>query len=434
MLSATAARITGQLTKHRANLAMLARVMTSAVVMRGAQLALSIIVGRKLGPTDFGVFIFATGGAMVAGTIGAMGWQLSFNRFFALHRREIDLSRLHGLMIASSRSVLAGTVAVGLVMVAASVFDQTARIGLAAAAVIGVPYGFMMLRRQQLMGTRQPALALLLDEGLAAAVLLVALLLVRLTLIEMLAIYFAAMVAGNLGATVLLRRRLPPDLTAAAPQYELAMWIRSSLSLLVGQSARLVLSRLDVLLVPALAGLTQAGLYGAALRVSYMLTFPQFLLQTITAPQFAEAFAHGDKRRARRILVFSLAFATLTGLPFVILFVGAPRWVMEFVFGPQFGGGARALALVAIGQLAMGLGTPLAVLLSMSGREAAYGVLNLAVLAMSVILAVLVVPAHGATGGGIVILASGTVLLLGQAALSLRPLGLPLRRTLGQPA
>jgi O-antigen/teichoic acid export membrane protein len=432
MFVSAAVRTARQLHKHRTHAVRLGRVLTAAAVMRAAQLAMVIIVARRLGPTDFGVFVFATGGALVAGTVGAMGWPLSFNRFFALHRREPDSGKLRGLMKVSGKAVLAGTLVSALAMCIAGIFEQSMRVGLIAGAIIAVPYGFMMLRRQQLMATRRPATAMLLDEGLASAVLLVAILVARLTLVEMLAVYFVAMVAGNVVATVLLLRLLPPELAGVAPEYELGRWIRSSLSLLLGQSARIVLSRLDVLLVPALAGLTQAGLYGAALRVTYILTFPQFLLQAITAPQFADAFAHGDERQARKILTLSIVFAVVTALPFVLVFVFAPRPVMEFVFGPRFAAGAGALSLIAIGQFAIGVGTPLGVVLSMCGREAAYGVFNLAVLAVSVLIALFAISDYGATGGGMVILISGVLLLVGQALLSLRPLGLSLRSANGQ--
>ena len=410
--------------RHRSNLFKLAHVMGAAMVSRAAQLGVVLVVARQLGPTDFGAFVFAIGASIVAGVLGSLGWPLSFNRFFALLIREQKLAELHGLIRASTLLVLTGSLATAGAMLIASFFTEELAFGLIAGAFLTIPYGLMTLRRQQLAGTGQAPLALLLDQGLSSMALFCAALLFRLTLFEMLCIYAVTMVIGNLAATIIIRRRLPPTLFAETPVYELGVWMRSGISLLVGRSARLLLTRLDVLLIPALANLTEAGLYGAALRATYILTFPQFVLQTLTGPQLADAFARKQRGRARKILAASVFFALATTLPFVAVIVFAPIRVMTLLFGPSFADGANALLLITLGQLAIGLGMPFANVLAMGAREYAFGILNVGVLIVSVILAAATVPAMGAAGGGLVMLISAVLLLLGQIGLSLAPLGI----------
>lgn len=398
------------------------RVMCAAAISRGAQLGAMIIVARKLGPADYGLFIFATGASVIAGMLGCLGWQLSFNRFFAIARREADPGHLRGLIQAAARVVLGGNGLAALVLLAASAFAGKLEFGLIAAAILTMPTGLSLLRRQQLAGVGQAPFALLLDQGFASIALLVAVLLFELPLAAMLAVYGVALVAGNVAAGALFRSKLPTEADHATPIYQTALWMRSSLSLMLGQVARIFLARLDVLLLPTLSTLAQAGLFGAAVRVTFILSFPQFILQTVTGPQFAEAFAADDAARARKILWASLGFALVTTLPPLAVILIAPEWVMRILFGEPFAGAAGTLVLVALGETAGALAMPFTGVLTMAGREPALGKLNLAVLVVSFAAALVLIPAQGAIGAGIVSLTSGTALLAGQVLLSLSPL------------
>ncbi|MCB2076467.1 MAG: oligosaccharide flippase family protein [Novosphingobium sp.] len=410
---------------NRDNLLRLGLTMAAAVLSRAGQLALVVVVARKLGPTDFGVFIFAIGASVISGMIGAMGWPTSFNRFFSLARRSDDPGLLRGVMTASRGVVVTGSVVTALILLGASRYTDELEHGMIAGAFLTVPLALTLLRRQQLAGVGQSPFALLLDQGFASLALFGLLLVIDLTLYEMLAVYAAALIAGNFIAGRIVDARLPEGWKCHAPTYQLADWMKSSLSLLVGQAARLLLTRFDVILLPALAGLAQAGLYGAGLRVTYVLSFPQFILQTITGPLFAEAYAARDFGRARKLLLLSMVFAFATTLPMMAIILVVPEWIMVTLFGEGFRDGALPLVLTSLGTFAFSLGMPFGTILAMAGREKAFGILNLAVLALSLALAFALMPGMGATGAGYVTLASGLVLLFGQIGLSLRVLREP---------
>lgn len=425
-------RLVPVLHRYRGSLARLSRVMGSGLISRAAQLALMVIVARRLGPTDYGLFIFAIGTSAVAGMLGNLGWQFAFNRFFAIARRQADKSELRGLMRASGGMSLAGSLVAASVLVVAGMLTEELGFGLIAAGVLAIPYAGMLLRRQQLAGTGQPATALMLDQGLASLVLLAVVLSYRASLGEMLAVYGGALLAGNLGAAWLVRRKLPAGLSEAPARYDWRTWIRVSLTLMQARMAKMLLSRIDVVLLPVLASLTAAGIYGAAYRVTYLLTFPQFVLQTINGPQFAEAFASGRIDRVRRTLKLSIGFSLVTSLPWLILFVAVPETVMRFVFGQKFADGALPLVLISIGQFAMGLAIPFNSILIMSGNEKALVRLSYTILLSSLALAFVLIPPYGAAGAGTVTLMSGLALVGGQAWLARRALLVPRQASHGQ--
>lgn len=409
--------------RHRGSLVRIGWVMGSGLASRAAQLAVMTIVARRLGPTDYGQFIFAIGTATVAGMLGNLGWQFSFNRFFAVARRRDDESELLGLMRASNRVNLLGALTAAAVLAVAGLMAQELAFGLLAAAILTIPMAITLLRRQQLAGTGQSAVALVLDQGFASIVLLVAVLSAQLTLTEMLAIYAVALAAGNIGASLLVRRKLPVALRQVKPRYELATWLRVSLNLMQARLARILLSRIDVLLLPVLASLAAAGIYGAAFRATYFMAFSQFVLQTVNGPQFAEAFAAGQIARVRRILKLSLVFSLATSLPWLALFVVFPGTVMRVLFGADYADGAWPLVLIAIGQFAFCLCGPFNALLANGGREREMVRLSYAVLVGSLALSFALIPSLEAVGAAIVVLCSSAALLVGQAWLSRDVLG-----------
>lgn len=409
--------------RYRAMFSRMSLAMGSAVVSRAAQLVVVMLLARRLDATDFGWFTFAIGASVISGMIGNLGWQFSFNRFYAVARRKESMGELRGLLLVAERSNLLGGLVVAFVLLISSLFIHRLAYGLCAAAVLTIPQASVLLRRQQLAGTGQAPFALILDQGFASMGLCLVLLAVHLSLTEVFVVYFALMVIGNFLAALLVRRKLPTGTGEADPIYFTREWLRVGCSLLQSRAARLVLSRLDVLLLPTLATLAAAGIYGAAFRATYILTFPQFVLQTINAPQFAEAFAAGRVDRARGILWLSLGFAVVTSIPPLAVFLLAPQWSMTTLFGPKFEQGAVPLVLVAIGQFAMGLCIPYSTVLTMAGREREIGRLSLLVLAASLAASLWLIPRYGATGAGSVTLGSGVILLLGQAyfgTLSLR--------------
>jgi O-antigen/teichoic acid export membrane protein len=396
--------------------------MGAAAVSRAAQLVVVAVVARRLQPEDFGVFVFANGSAMIASLIGNLGWQMSFNRFFSVARHNRDWPMLRALMRFSSRVNYLGCGFAALMLAVASLFAGKLALGLLAGALLTIPSGTTLLRRQQLAGTGQAPFALLLDQGLASMILIVPVLLFRLSLFEIMAIFTGAMVLGNFIAGRLIARKLPPDLGDYEPKGELREWMTVSVNLLMARFARLLLSRLDVLLLPVLATIAQAGIYGAALRATYILTFPQFVLQTINGPQFADAFAAGSTRRARRVLALSMAFAVVTSVPPLLLFLILPRWTMTFLFGASYASGALALVLISIGQFAIGLGIPFSGIMSVAGSERALSRVNIAILVLALALSIVLVPRYGATGAGWVTAICGVALLTGQIVLSVGPL------------
>lgn len=380
-----------------------------------------MLIAQQFGPTHYGLFVFAVGTGMVASSLGTLGWQTSFNRLMPLLQHQGDWPAVSGLVRAADLVVFLGCTAGAVVLLAIAIFERTLSTGLLFAAMLTVPLGFTLLRRQQLAGAGKAPLALLLDQGFASAAVLLIGLLGLLSVEGLLWMYGAALVLGGIAATWLFKQDLPPDARVTPRKYEMRSWLSSSWSILMGQLARLFLARMDVLLLPALANLTETGLYGAALRITYVLTFPQVLLQTLVGPLLGKAFAGNQLGRARRLIFYSSGLALLTGVPLTIAICVYPSWILRTLFGPEFEDASTALVLLAIGQLGVGASIPLGSALMMGGRESQFWRSNVTVLVVSLALAFVLIPQHGAIGAATVGLVAGLALFASQLAL-VRPM------------
>ena len=173
----------------------------------------------------------------------------------------------------------------------------------------------------------------------------------------------------------------------------------TALPIMVGMSSKLLAGKIDVLLLAPLSDLTQTGLYGAAWRLTYVLTFPQVVLMTLVTPAISEAFTARNERRARRVLTLSLTYTALTTLPFVIAILLFAETIIAVIFGAEFAQSGTAFRILAVGQMAASFAMVFSSIMVMGGRQKSFAVINLTALIISALLCIALIPSYGALGG-----------------------------------
>jgi O-antigen/teichoic acid export membrane protein len=392
--------------------------MAAAIMARVGLLILAVVLARRFGPQGYGTFTFATGTALLVAQFSVLGWPMLMNRLIPTMLRERDWGALKGLRDAGDAIVLTSGVTAAIILAGVSWLVPHLRLGLLLAALLVLPFSFGILRRQQLAAVRRPALGLLFAQGFGAILTVMILLVMSGGVIEDAVVMFAAAIGlGILITTMIFRRQLPTELAAAERETEIRRWMSIALPMLVGLSSKLIMNKTDIVMLAPLSNLHEAGLYGAAFRLTYLLTFPQVVMMSVMLPLFSEAFADGRRQQVKRLLRTALLFATATAVPTSLLLVLYPKPIMTGLFGGEFGDAASSLVLLTIGQLATSLSIPFQAILTMSGRERVYGGVNLFALGLHVALNLLLVPLYGATGAAGSTAAIAIMLLLAQIAL-----------------
>jgi O-antigen/teichoic acid export membrane protein len=184
-----------------------------------------------------------------------------------------------------------------------------------------------------------------------------------------------------------------PDLAAAR---ELLV---GSLPFAVTGLAMIVISRFDVVILGLTGTRIEVGAYEPALKVveQAMLLVPLlFIAQYL--PVASRAFAGGDNTEFRELYVGVSKIAYVMAFPAVIVFAAFPETILHVLYGPGFPASGLVAWLLLPGfvvNLAFGLNS--SALAAVGNRRALARTGAIATAAM-IVLALVLVPAFGATG------------------------------------
>jgi len=391
----------------------------AGVVARLGHLGLAIVLARTLGATDYGTFTFAMGCATLAANFGTLGWPKLANRLLPGMIRDQNWGLLKGFRDLSDVVVLAALLTAAALMIAGSTIASNLGQGLIFGAILTVPLGFTMLRRQHLSAVKRPAIGLLFDGGFAALALCLVLTLLDIADLWFAVVAFAALTTtGVIVTTVIYRRLLPEQLADARRQTELKHWFIVALPMVFGTVSKALMAKMDVLMLAPLTDLQEVGLYGAAYRLTYVMSFPQVVLMLVITPILSEALTHNRPTKARKIMHFASGYAFVTTAPALVAFLVAPEWIMFTVFGVGFEKAAKTLAILALAQGAAAYVNAYSALLLMAGRERVFGVANVIALLGNAVLNFILIPKFGGVGAAVATLVTSSALLVTQIALA----------------
>jgi O-antigen/teichoic acid export membrane protein len=195
----------------------------------------------------------------------------------------------------------------------------------------------------------------------------------------------------------LVWRALPVGLTGDHSAAERSEWMASGVSLLLSLAAMALIERIDTILVSALVGPTDAGIYSVASRVAMILGLGFAAVNALLGPMSAELLG-GDSRAAlQRILSHGVLLMTgLAGAAAAGLLVLAPFLLR--LFGRDFTDAQGPLAVLLAGQFALGLCGPAGGTLAVAGKNRILVSVMTAAMILDVVLCLLTIPAFGKMG------------------------------------
>ncbi len=351
--------------------------MLATVVGGGLNLLLETRLAVWSGPDAFGLYAWVTSLVTLALLITLLGTELTVARFRAIYRSGSEDSRMRGLFRWSSRRVAGfSSVAMAIGMVCLWLLRDrlgidwwwTLSLGLAVlplASLLRLRQG-MMLGLGMLVVSRLPELILR-----PAAQALISLGLYR-SLGELSA---PAAMAGRLGAVALallvssrILRRRTRALRQGEPSYSQREWTRTSNPLLVITLMRTALQRTDIVLVGALVGVKEAGIYAVATRLSSLVALGLQVANSVSLPMIAALHAQERTPELQRLVNLSAWMATGTSTVFATALVAGRQTILG-LFGESFEAGGLLLIVLVIGQLFNAVTGPSGAVLNMSGHQ-----------------------------------------------------------------
>jgi O-antigen/teichoic acid export membrane protein len=348
----------------------------------GSMLALgtNAFLARLLVPHQLGVYFIGFTTAMIGGTIGT-GFGFAVVRFVAASLATERPARARAAIRLAVRGaalgVLAMVIVLGVTLGPTLEWQFGAASATTAVVVLIVAWAaavaFQTLIAETFRGFHDFRLATAFD-GLVTNVLAVTLLTavwlagVSMTLTRALLISVAATVVATAVSATTLRRRvatLPRGghlqrrelMTVAWP-----LWVFSAFTFLLGTG-------IDIWIVGALDGATNAALYGAASRLVLFVATPLIIVSQVVLPIVAQLHAQDRPRQMERTLrdVATVAGIPACGVLLVFLVAGGP--ILALVYGPPYRGAATVLAVLSFARLFAVYAGTCGVALMMTGHQ-----------------------------------------------------------------
>lgn len=408
--------------------------LVGAAVSAAASFAFVVLLTRASSSTDAGLFFAATGVFVVVTSVARLGAPTGVVYFISRARAARGSGALGGLggivrvalaPVALLSVMAALALAAAARPLAAALSPQDAEdltvalrvlaVFLPAATVIevllAVTRGLGAVRPLVVVEkvARPVAQLVLLGVAVAADVVTSATVVLAWAVPYLPAAVAAGLWARRLSRTAASRAVEEPRASAAEGAGQarpatagstVAVFWRYSGPLSVSVIAKIVLQRMDILLLAALRGPAEAAVYGAVTRFLVVGQLGGTAISSTVQPRLGALLGRGDLAGAGRVYRASTGWLVIATWPFYLL-VAVFADVATGVFGADYRRGSSVVVLLMLTMLvATGVGV-VDVVLEMAGK-AWYTVGNgMAALAVNVVLNLLLIPSTGMVGAGI---------------------------------
>lgn len=381
------------------------------IASAGLSFVIGLLLARLLGTAGYGTYAYAMNWVGLLAVPGALGLDRLLVREVAAYGTKAEWCFMRGLLKWSNQTVL--MVSSGLALIAAFIGwvlvgrqDSLVLISFLI-ALISLPLVTLIRLRQSVLRGLNRVVAgqapeMLIQPMLFICFIGVAYLLLggNLTVPWALGINIAATGIAFVVGTRVLIKTLPPAIEETFPSYKIREWIRSALPLMLITGMKIINAKTDILMLGAMKGPKDAGIYAVANRGAELITFILIAVNLALAPTVVNLFAAGEMKKLQSVIIRSTRVILLFSLPIGLALIIFGHWFL-LLFGEAFTQGRTSLTILSFGQIVNASMGSVGLLLVMTGHErsAAIGAGISAVL--NVILNALLIPAWGIAGASI---------------------------------
>ncbi|MGE0005961.1 MAG: lipopolysaccharide biosynthesis protein [Parvibaculaceae bacterium] len=375
-----------------------------------------IFLARWMGAFEFGVFSYSWVWVIVLGSLVSAGFATSVVRFLPEYRERQEWRLLRGFLrtgrcIAAGLGILAAILAALFVNGREGLLEPVYILPLTVALVSLPAYGLTDF--QDGVGRAQGWIDLaLIPPYIVRPVLLLAFIGIAHALAHPPGAASAALaLAAACWLTALVqylaqKQRFRSLLPGGRPAYAAALWVRTSLPLLMIEGFTLFILNLDVLLLEYLrVPADRIGIYFAALKTISLIAFVHFSIAAVAMPRFAALHARGERAEIGRFLARMQKWCFWPSLAgaLVLLALGKP---LLWLFGPDFVAAYPVMFILAAGLLARAASGPAQNLLAVSGHQDKGAMILFATLMINAGLGLALIPRFGIEGAAMAIAAA----------------------------
>lgn len=374
----------------------------------GLMFFLQVMLARILGMEEFGIYVYVLAWLNVLALFSTLGFENTLVRYVAVYGSGGEWGLLKGLLRVGNSFVMLMSLLAGACVWLAGWYmlgngdGSTGRTFMVAAGVLPL-LALSMINQAAIRGMKDVV------RGQLPVLLLYPLITVVLVagwhyrfhdpLTAPDAMFFSMLAAlvALLMAYRWLRVLLPGKVHAAEGAYAIRDWFGMSVPMLWLAGMGIVLTHTDIIMLGLIGGTQDAGIYGAAVRVSMVVAFGLTATNTIIAPVIAELYDKKEIDDLKRILLLTArgVFAITVAVCVLLLLFG---YEVLGIFGSDFTAGYVALLVLLAGQLINAVSGPVGYVMSMTGHQhRAARIIGVCAL-FNIVLNAMLIPLFGMSG------------------------------------
>jgi O-antigen/teichoic acid export membrane protein len=350
----------------------------SRVCATSSILALHLLLARVLGSEGYGEYVFVTMWVTLLATVAMLGMENASLRFVAQYHACDMNGQLVAFLRSSRRWVLASSIC-GAALLAIGIFAIPVEMSSRLRSCFC--WGTVLLPLQAMLRTRESALRSLGRTGVSmtsiwfvpcsTALVVIATragTTAQITSVHVLAIQALFTGAILIRAQAVLSRITPPVDDIQPGSADRRAWFSVSFPLMLLAVATVVQNQGSILLTGTLLGVADAGILGAAIKLSSVFLFGIDAVNYVVAPSFAASHARGNRLQLQSEARFAAVVSTIyVGITSVVL-ITFGRQLLR-LFGDGFDSGYTAFVILAMGAIVNAVSGSVTYLLTMTGHH-----------------------------------------------------------------
>ena len=338
-----------------------------------------LLIARILGANSFGIYAYVFAWMSVLAYGAALGFQVALLRFIPSYETQQDWSLLKGVVQYADRRV--GLVSLAVVLVGAGIVlirGETLSPQLRDTFLIGfllVPaWAFLWIRSAAVRAYGGVVLALAPERIMRDGLLLVAVVFVSYVLhhaLDAREVMTTMVISSVLGLCLACwaKSRLQPDsVTRAAPDHDASAWRNAALPLLVAGAMDTLFNRTGILMLGWLGETRNAGIYGIAFSVAFLVVLPRTAIDTLFAPAISRLYTQRRLDELQRLMVRAASWSLCAAAGIAIVLAVMAEYLLSW-FGPDYVAGADVLRILLVGQVLSASAGSQTFVLAMTGHE-----------------------------------------------------------------
>lgn len=338
-----------------------------------------LLIARVLGPESFGIYTYVLAWMSVLAYGSALGFQVALLRFVSVYESKHDWSLLRGVIQYSERRVCAVGLLVILIGTAGIMFrGPTISPELSQTFLVGfllVPVWALLWLRTATVRAFGGVVTALAPERIMRDALLLAFIVLAsfglnwtLDAQTVMTALVASTVLALMVASLAMHRLRPRAIDTAVPEYDAKVWRRAALPLLIVGATDALFNRTGVLLLGWAGEIKNAGIYGLAFSIAFLVVLPRSAVATLFAPAIARLYEHRQFDELQALIIRATSWSLCVAASIAVVLAVMAEYLLSW-FGPEYVAGSNALRLLLVGQVISATAGSQTHVLAMTGHE-----------------------------------------------------------------